>query len=155
MVLDDVHILLAEDNPADVWLFQETIKTADASCNVQILGDGEKALAFIRGEDDFVGRELPKVIFLDLNLPRVSGQEVIAAIRRDCRVDLIPIVVLSSTMDPTDVCDVYKLGANCLVQKPGDYDAYTRIDFTLLRVLVQSCHLAGPTRATLIQTRKR
>ena len=120
------HILLVEDNPGDIRLTEEVLKNTELSCSVQTVQDGAEAIAYLRGEEPFTDRKLPNLVFLDLNLPKVSGTEVLAEIRRNPILKILPVVALSSSVNPDDVYNAYSLGANCFVQKPADLDQFFR-----------------------------
>jgi two-component system, chemotaxis family, response regulator Rcp1 len=122
-----VEILLVEDNPGDVRLTQEALKEGGVVNRLSVAGDGVEALAFLRREGRHAAAMRPDVILLDLNLPRMSGQEVLAEIKVDAALLCIPVVVLTSSEDSTDVRRSYDLHANCYITKPADLNQYIQI----------------------------
>ena len=115
---ETVTILLVEDNPADAELTQEGLKRAKVLTNLHVVEDGEQALAFLRHEAPYADAPFPDLIFLDLNLPKMDGREVLAEIKSDPRLEHIPVVVLTSSDADADVLKAYKLKASCYVKKP-------------------------------------
>src|SRR5581483_11549065 len=109
----NIEILLIEDNPGDARLTQEVLRESGASCKLTTMRDPEQALAQLRGEAANAPRLIPEIIFLDLNLPKVSGLEIIEKIRSTEGLSHVPIVILSSTENPEDIRRAYKLGGNC------------------------------------------
>jgi CheY-like chemotaxis protein len=115
-----VQILLVEDNPGDVRLTREALKEAKFRNTLQVVGDGVEALAYLRQQGQYSGAIRPHLIMLDLNLPRMDGREVLAAIKKDADLRRIPVVVLSSSEAETDIARAYELHANAYVTKPVD-----------------------------------
>jgi two-component system, chemotaxis family, response regulator Rcp1 len=122
-----VHILLVEDNPGDVRLTREALKEAKFRNKVEVVGDGVEALAYLRQEGQYSGAMRPHLIMLDLNLPRMDGREVLAAIKKDADLRRIPVVVLSSSEAETDIARAYELHANAYVTKPVDIDHFLQV----------------------------
>jgi two-component system response regulator len=119
-------ILLVEDNPDDVALTLRALKTHNITNDVIVAQDGVKALAYLFGAPGSAAvEELPAVVLLDLNLPRVNGMEVLQRIRADERTRLLPVVILTSSDEERDVMDGYSLGANSYVRKPVDFVEFT------------------------------
>lgn len=112
------HILLAEDLPADAGLVREALREGRFYCTLDVVEDGEQALAYLRGE--IAGARRPDLLLLDLNLPRLNGREVLAAIKQDPALHLIPVVVLTTSDVERDVEASYSLGAAGFVTKPLD-----------------------------------
>jgi len=129
--MSDVHelvqILLVEDNPGDVRLTREALKEAKFRNKVEVVGDGVEALAYLRQEGQYSGAMRPHLIMLDLNLPRMDGREVLAAIKEDEDLRRIPVVVLSSSEAESDIARAYELHANCYVTKPVDIDHFLTV----------------------------
>ena len=122
------EILLVEDNPNDVKLTLLAFKTANLANTVHVARDGVEALDFIFGStpsDDQKTLENPKLILLDLKLPRLDGHEVLKRIRNDPRTCGIPIVVLTSSSEERDVMQSYQVGANSYIIKPVDFQQFT------------------------------
>jgi CheY-like chemotaxis protein len=129
--MSDIHelvqILLVEDNPGDVRLTREALKEAKFRNKVEVVGDGVEALAYLRHEGQYSGAMRPHLIMLDLNLPRMDGREVLAAIKKDADLRRIPVVVLSSSEAETDIARAYELHANAYVTKPVDIDHFLQV----------------------------
>lgn len=122
-----VEILLVEDNPGDVRLVQEAMKENKLLNNLSVVGDGEEAMTFLRREDGYANAVRPDLILLDLNLPKKSGQEVLAEIKQDRELKWIPVVILTTSAAEQDVLKSYYLQANCYVTKPVDLDQFVTV----------------------------
>lgn len=123
-------IILVEDNPADVELALRALRKNSITNQVLVLRDGEEALDyfFIRGRHKKRTIQLPpRLILLDLNLPKVSGLEVLQAISRDKVLSLIPVVVLTSSREEVDLIRSYRLGVNSYILKPVDFDQFMEV----------------------------
>ncbi len=121
-------ILLVEDNPNDVKLTLHAFKTANLANTVHVARDGVEALEFLfctGPHADRAVRETPKLVLLDLKLPRMDGHEVLKRIRGDPRTALIPVVVLTSSGEERDVMRAYHKGANSYIIKPVDFEQFT------------------------------
>jgi CheY-like chemotaxis protein len=129
--MSDIHelvqILLVEDNPGDVRLTREALKEAKFRNKVEVVGDGVEALAYLRQQGQYSGAMRPHLIMLDLNLPRMDGRDVLAAIKKDADLRRIPVVVLSSSEAETDIARAYELHANAYVTKPVDIDHFLQV----------------------------
>ncbi len=126
--LNEVEILLVEDNPQDVELTLRALKKHNLANSVHVVKDGAEALDYIFASGAYEGRDVgktPKVILLDLKLPKVDGLEVLKRIRGNDRTNLIPVVILTSSKEEADRINGYKLGANSYVQKPVDFDKFS------------------------------
>jgi CheY-like chemotaxis protein len=122
-----VQILLVEDNPNDAELTQRALKKARVANDVHVVRDGAEALEFLFGEGAYAGRAgsaLPRVVLLDLKLPKVDGLEVLRRVKGDERTKLIPVVVLTSSREESDLVASYHLGANSYIVKPVDSDKF-------------------------------
>src|SRR5262245_7507201 len=111
------EVLLVDDNAADVFLASEALAKGSHPCHVSNVGDGEEALAFLRHEGRFAGKERPDLVILDLNLPRKSGEAVLAELRADPNLRKIPVVIFSTSRSNRDIVRSYELGANCYLSK--------------------------------------
>ena len=123
----EVEILLVEDNPNDAELALRALKKNHLANNVVVVTDGEEALDFIFARGAFSQRQVetgPKVILLDLKLPKVDGLEVLRAIKGDPRTKVIPVVVLTSSREERDIVESYRLGVNSYIVKPVDFDKF-------------------------------
>jgi two-component system, chemotaxis family, response regulator Rcp1 len=126
-----VEILLVEDNPGDIRLTQEALKEGKIYHNLRVAKDGEEALAMLHREGEHASMPLPDIIFLDLNLPKIDGREVLARIKEEEALRMIPVVVLTSSEAETDVVKVYNLHANCYITKPVDLDQFMTVVRTI------------------------
>jgi CheY-like chemotaxis protein len=122
-----IEILLVEDNPADVRLTQENFKESKLRNNLNVVSDGEEALAFLHREGKFRDAVCPDLIVLDLNLPKKDGREVLAEIKSDDRLKRIPVVILTISDAEEDILKSYDLYANCYITKPLDLDQFGKI----------------------------
>jgi CheY-like chemotaxis protein len=123
-----VEILLVEDNPNDVELTLHAFKKNHFANRIHVVRDGAEALDFIFGQEAYAGRSMadnPKVILLDLKLPKVDGLEVLRRIKGDPRTLKIPVVVLTSSREERDIVESYQLGVNSYIVKPVDFDQFT------------------------------
>lgn len=121
-----VQVLLIEDNPGDVHLILEALRTVPLASHVEVVVNGEEALDYIHGKGEFTSATSPDLVLLDLNLPRRDGLEVLAALREDSETRFVPVVVLTSSDRPDDVDRAYELNANCYVTKPLDADEFVQ-----------------------------
>lgn len=124
---DDFEILLIEDNPTDAELIVRAMKKNDVHQNYLHIRDGEEALDFIYCKGVFSDRRpqnLPKVVFLDLKLPKVDGHEVLRTMKNEALIMDVPVVVFSSSGEETDIVKSYEAGANSYVVKPVDIDKF-------------------------------
>lgn len=119
-----LDILLVEDNPADVRLIQEAFKDSRLMGNFSIAGDGETALDLLSRIDENGLRHRPDMIFLDLNLPKKSGLEVLEEIKSNPLLRSIPVVVLTTSNSEDHIFRSYHLSANCYITKPVDYHQF-------------------------------
>jgi two-component system, chemotaxis family, response regulator Rcp1 len=113
------EVLLVDDNMADVYLASEALRIKSDSCHVNSVEDGEQALAYLRHEGRYADSVCPDVVILDLNLPKKSGEAVLAELRSDRSLRKIPVVIFSSSRANRDIVRSYELGANCYLSKPG------------------------------------
>jgi len=123
-----VDILLVEDNPTDAELALRVLRKNNLADNVVWVRDGAVALDFLFRRGDYAERanSMPRVVFLDLRLPKIDGLEVLHQIRENENTRTIPVVVLTSSKEERDIAASYKLGANSFVSKPVAFDEFTR-----------------------------
>ncbi len=120
-------ILLVEDNPDDAALTIRAFKRNNIANNIVVARDGAEAIDYLFGEGQFAGRDvsdLPQLVLLDLKLPRISGLDVLRRLRSDERTKYVPVVILTSSSEESDLISSYDLGANSFVKKPVDYDEF-------------------------------
>ncbi len=122
-----VNILLVEDNPGDVRLMKEALASNGTPNNLRVVEDGDQALRYLRQTEPFSDATRPDLIFLDLNLPKKDGREVLAEVKSDSSLRRIPVVVLTTSEADKDVQRAYELYANCYVKKPTDLDDYLTV----------------------------
>ena len=125
---NQIEVLLVEDNPRDAELTLHSLRKRNLANHVVHVKDGQEALDRLFGTSGDTGRDsinYPKVVLLDLNLPKVGGLEVLRAIRADARTRLMPVVVVTSSREERDVIESYKLGVNSYVVKPVGFDNFS------------------------------
>ena len=123
MTSPQVDILLVEDNQEDMELTLHALKKENLANHIHVARDGEEALEFLHGNAES-GRPLPKLVLLDLKLPKIDGMQVLKQIKSDPRTKTIPVVILTSSKEERDLCNGYQLGANSYIQKPVDFDQF-------------------------------
>jgi CheY-like chemotaxis protein len=121
---DTFNILLVEDNPGDVRLMKEALSMSAMEHRLHVVTDGEQAVRFLQRHPPFESAVRPDLIFLDLNLPKKDGREVLADVKTDRELRRIPVIVLTTSEAERDVQNAYNLYANCYVRKPADLDEY-------------------------------
>jgi CheY-like chemotaxis protein len=122
--MNALEILLVEDNAADAKLTIIALQEANVSNKIVLLRDGNEALEYIFGS---IEDRVPKVIFLDLKMPKVNGNEVLAKLKQDGRTRKIPVVMFTSSQEPRDIKECFDLGANSYLVKPVDYDDFSKV----------------------------
>lgn len=125
--MKQINVLLVEDNPGDTELTRQSLAASKLSINLVALDDGEKALKYLRKEPPYQKAGRPDLVLLDLNLPRLSGGEVLHAIKADKLLRSLPVVVLTSSEEETEVSKCYAEGANCYIVKPVDFKSFMAI----------------------------
>jgi chemotaxis family two-component system response regulator Rcp1 len=122
-----INVLLVEDSPTDVLLTQEALETAKLLTQLYIVEDGVEAVAFLRKEGKYADAPRPDLILLDLNLPKKDGREVLAEIKSDPKLRMIPIVVMTVSRSEEDILKAYGLHANCYVTKPVHFESFVTV----------------------------
>lgn len=131
---DAIQILLVEDNPDDVELTLDALSTNKVSNKIHVVRDGAEALDFLFCTGAYVGREqllMPKLVLLDLKLPKIDGLEVLRSIKSDPRTRRIPVVMLTSSRQENDIVSSYDLGVNGYIVKPVDFEHFNEAVRTL------------------------
>ncbi len=122
-----IEVLLVEDDPGDVLMTREAFEEHKVANRLSVVADGVSAMAFLRKEGEHAQAPTPDLILLDLNLPRMDGREVLAAVKADERLKHIPVVVLTTSEAEEDVLRSYSLHANAYVTKPVDFDRFIQV----------------------------
>jgi len=121
-----VEILLVEDNPYDAEMTIRALKEQDLANNLHVARDGAEALDYLFAADGSLKQEKPKVILLDLKLPKVNGLEVLRRIKSDKRAKAIPVVVLTSSNQESDLEECCRLGVNSFITKPVEFESFIK-----------------------------
>ncbi|HEX3947971.1 MAG TPA: response regulator [Acidimicrobiales bacterium] len=122
-----IEVLLVEDDPGDVLMTQEALSSAKVLHNLHVVDNGESAVAFLRREGPYAEAPRPDLVFLDLNLPRLDGREVLSIVKADQALRRIPIVILTTSEAEEDVLRSYDLHANAYVTKPVDFQGFMHV----------------------------
>ncbi len=127
MSVPAAQILLVEDNPGDVLLVREALDLSELPTTLHVCRDGVEAMEFLRERNGDNGSPLPDLVLLDLNMPKMSGHEVLAEMKADVALRRIPVVVLSTSTSHSDIRTTYQLHANCYVTKPLDLELFIKV----------------------------
>jgi len=127
MMVRPIEILLVEDNPGDIRLTKEALKEGKVLNTLTVVQDGVEALTCLRRQGRYTDAKRPDLILLDLNLPKKDGREVLAEIKDDEALKLIPVVVLTTSQDERDVLKSYGLHANCYITKPVELEQFISV----------------------------
>jgi len=125
-----IEILLVEDNPNDAELTIRALRKSNLANRVYHVKDGEEALDYLFGTGRYAGRDIddsPRVVLLDLKLPKVDGIEVLRSIKSDEKLKCTPVVVLTSSREDRDLDECYRLGANSYIVKPVEFDSFIKV----------------------------
>jgi len=122
-----IDILLVEDSPSDAMMTREALADSKLLSHLYTVTDGEEAIAFLRHQAGYCDVPRPGLILLDLNLPRKSGQEVLAEIKNDDQLKTIPVVVLTTSRAEDDVLKAYSMHANCYITKPVEFSKLVEV----------------------------
>ncbi len=125
--MQSVTILLVEDNPDDVILTKEALKEGKIKNHLYDVGDGVEAMDFLRKKGKYKDSPRPDIVFLDLNLPKKDGRQVLSEIKEDPELKGIPVVILTTSEAEEDVIKSYKLHANCYITKPVNLDRFIHV----------------------------
>ncbi len=129
--MNSVHILLVDDNEGDIVLTVEALSEANIINNISIVRDGEEAINFLNRKGRYKDSELPDLILLDINLPRMDGKEVLAIIKSDKELKRIPVIMLTTSSSEKDIGAAYDNHANCYITKPVDLDRFMSVIRTI------------------------
>lgn len=125
--LDEVEILIVEDNPNDAEMALRAFRQSNLTNKILVVEDGEQALDFVFSRGKFSAKEVnskPRIILLDLKLPKVDGLEVLRALKSREETRVIPIIILTSSKEESDIIESYRLGVNSYIVKPVDFDKF-------------------------------
>lgn len=122
-----LQVLLIEDNPGDAELTRQSLAASKLAIELTVLDDGEKALEYLRKAPPYRKAERPDLLLLDLNLPKLSGSEVLRAIKSDKNLKSLPVIVLTSSEEETEISRCYDEGANCYIVKPVDFNSFMNV----------------------------
>jgi two-component system response regulator len=122
-----IEILLVEDSPTDILMTREALEQAKLINRLHVVEDGAEALAFLHRQGQHAAVPRPDLILLDLNLPKKNGQEVLAELKADEVLKLIPVVILTTSKAEEDIVKAYGLHANCYISKPVDFASFVKI----------------------------
>ncbi len=122
-----IQVLLVDDNPGDVRLTREAFKDAKVHLDLHVVEDGVEAIKFLRRQGRYADKPRPDLILLDLNLPLKDGREVLAEIKEDDSLKVIPVVILTTSASDADIERSYMLHANCYISKPVDLDGFLTV----------------------------
>jgi len=119
-----VDVLLVEDDPGDILMTREAFQQHKIQNKLHVVTDGEQALQFLRQTGEYAKAPRPGLVLLDLNLPRRSGHEVLAELKEDPELRVIPVVILTTSQAEEDILRSYSLHANAYVSKPVDFERF-------------------------------
>ncbi|MEV5892629.1 response regulator [Nonomuraea fuscirosea] len=122
-----IEVLLVEDDQGDILLTREAFDLNKVRNRLNVVNDGEQAMAYLRREGDYAGAPRPDLVLLDLNLPRMSGMEVLEEVKADAELRTIPVVILTTSEAEEDILLSYRLHANAYVSKPVDFEQFIRV----------------------------
>lgn len=122
-----IQILLVEDNPGDIRLTQEVLKDGKICNHLSIVMDGEEAMSFLKKTDKYKDAVTPDIILLDLNLPKKDGRQVLAEIKSDPVLKIIPVIILTTSSAEQDILNTYANHANAYITKPVDFDQFINV----------------------------
>lgn len=147
MKKNEIRILLVEDNEGDILLTLEALKEARIGNEVDVVKDGDKALQFLKKEGEFKDANTPDLILLDINLPRTDGFEVLAVIKKDERLSVIPVIMLTTSDSEKDILESYQHHANCYITKPVNFENFMNVIQTIKDFWINIVKLPNPNLA--------
>lgn len=125
--MTQIRILLVEDNEGDILLTLKALKDASLHNEIDVVRDGEMALRFLHKQSPYEKAETPGLILLDINLPKIDGKEVLAQIKNDRTLNIIPVVMLTTSNSEIDILESYQHHANCYITKPVDFNKFMKV----------------------------
>jgi CheY-like chemotaxis protein len=125
--MSEIQILLVEDNEGDILLTLEAFKEIKVKNKIAVVKDGEEAIEFLKNEGRYADSQLPHLILLDINMPKLSGIEVLDFIKKDERLKKIPVVMLTTSSSESDISECYDKSANCFITKPLDFGKFINV----------------------------
>jgi len=128
---EKIQVLLVDDNPTDVMIAREGFIAANMLETLHVAEDGMEAMKFLRRREGYACAPRPDLILLDLNMPRKNGHEVLAEIKGDALLKNIPVIILTTSNSPEDICESYDHHANCYIRKPGDFESFAIVVQTI------------------------
>ncbi|GGD92691.1 response regulator [Planktosalinus lacus] len=143
--MKSVHILLVEDNPGDILLTTEALEERKLVNKISVVRNGKEALDFLFQEHQYKGETPPDLILLDINIPLLSGHEVLQRIKTDERTKEIPVIILTTSSAERDIHLAYKNHANCFITKPVDIDDFMKAIFNIEDFWIQLVRLPSDT----------
>ena len=131
------HLLVLEDNPADIYLLREALKHAGVDFELTVIENGADGLAFARRQGKYKDSSIPDLAVLDLNLPRGDGESVLAAMRQNKDLGRVPVVMMSSSAAPRELAKIKELGVERFITKPLNLDGFLQIGYVLKELLLK------------------
>lgn len=125
--VERIDILLVEDNEGDILLVKEALELSENNYNLHVITNGEQVMDYLKQRGEFKDKRLPDLILLDLNLPRKNGKDILRDIKSDSDLEVIPIIIFTSSNAESDIVSCYKLKANSYVNKPADFLDYVNV----------------------------
>jgi len=137
-----VHVLLVEDNDGDIVLTLEAFEESKIKTNISVVKNGKDALDFLNFKEKYKDVERPDLILLDLNIPIISGMEVLKEIKQDVKLKTIPVVILTTSSNPKEIKSAYELYTNSFVTKPLDMGEFLKVIISIEEFWLQICKLS-------------
>lgn len=141
--MEKCKLLLVEDNQGDIRLVQEAVRESELDFNIRVASNGREALELLGFGSESNPENLPDIILLDLNLPRLSGREVLSMIKKDPLYRRIPVLIFSSSENQEDIFRSYQLHANCYISKPTGFEDYIKVIHSILEFWFHDATLPG------------
>jgi chemotaxis family two-component system response regulator Rcp1 len=149
------EVLLVEDSPGDVRLMREALRDANPAVHLHVVADGVAAIAFLSQQGSYADSPRPDIILLDLNLPKMDGRQVLAHVKADAGLKLIPTVILTTSADEADIQLSYQLHADCYLTKPVQLDMFESLVSEIDNFWLKRARLVPPSKSSVADTVKR